>query len=169
MKLFIKIMLLVVVAALAGPFIIKGPNGGSLMTLEKLGVPAVSMPDFGKAAAAVKARVSAASEAPAESIAVFKWRDDNGQWHYSDKTQRGRPAQILDVDPENNAVHFAAADNSRSAAPTGSGADNQHDSGAVLTGASAAIGTLSDLMGAAKNVGPLQAQRAARQEHAMQE
>jgi hypothetical protein len=169
MKLFIKIMLLVVVAALAGPFIIKGPNGGSLMTLEKLGVPAVSMPDFGKAAAVVKASVSQAGASPAEPIAVYKWRDDYGRWHFSDKAQRGRSAQIVDVDPGNNVVHFAAADNSRSAAPTGSGADNQHDSGAVLTGASAAIGTLSDLMGAAKNVGPLQAQRAARQEHAMQE
>ena len=102
MKLFIKIMLLVVVAALAGPWRIKGPTGGSLMTLEKLGVPAVSMQDFGKAAAAVKARVSAASEAPAESIAVFKWRDDNGQWHYSDKTQRGRPATDLKCLPSNS-------------------------------------------------------------------
>jgi len=169
MKLFLKLMLLLVVTALAGPFIIKGPNGRPLMTLDKLRLPAVSMPDFGKAAAVVKASVSQAGASPAEPIAVYKWRDDYGRWHFSDKAQRGRSAQIVDVDPGNNVVHFAAADNSRSVAPAGIGTGNQHDSGAALTDSSAAIGNLSNLIGAAKNVGPLQAQRADRLEHAMQE
>ena len=169
MKLFIKLMLLLVLVALAGPFFIKGPNGRPLMTLDKLRVPAVSIPDFGKAAATVKASVIEASEAPAKSTAVFKWRDDNGQWHFSDKAQRGRPAQTLSVDPTAHVVHFAAAENSPSVAPAATGTENHHDSGVVLTGASAAMGSLSNLIGVAKNVGPLQEQRAARMEHAMQE
>lgn len=169
MKLFIKVILLVVVAALAGPFIITGPNGRPLMSLDRLRVPAVSLTDFGKAAAAVKTGVSDASEAPAKPTTVFKWRDENGQWHFSGKEQPGHSAQILSVDPAANVVHFAAAENSHGAAPPTSGTDNQHDSGATFTGASGIVGTLSNLIGAAKNVGPLQEQRATRMEHAAQE
>ena len=169
MKLFIKLMLLFVAAALAGPFLIKGPDGEPLLSLDRLRVPAISLPDFAKAAVAVKASVSEASEVPAESIAVFKWRDENGRWHFSDKAQPGRQAQTLSVDPAANVVHFAAAEHISNAEPASSGTDDQHDSGAVLTGATGAMETLSNLVGAAKRVSPLQEQRAATMEHAMQE
>jgi len=36
----IKVMLLVVVAALAGPFIINGPNGNPLLSLDKFSMTA---------------------------------------------------------------------------------------------------------------------------------
>jgi hypothetical protein len=168
MKLFIKVMLLVV-AALAGPFIIKGPNGKPLMSLDRVRVPAISLPGLAKAATAVKGSVSEASETPAKPIVVFKWCDKNGRWHFSDTAKRGQPAQSLSVDPGANVLHFAATDNPRTAAPTVGGSHNQQDSSTVLTGASGNMGTLSNLIGAAKNVGPLQEQRAARLEHAMQE
>ena len=55
MKLFVKFMLFIVVAALAAPFVLKGPDGRPLMSLDKLRLPTVSLPDFGKTAEAVSA------------------------------------------------------------------------------------------------------------------
>lgn len=73
------------------------------------------------------------------------------------------------MDPGTNLIHFASVGHAGSDAPTAGSTDNQHDSGAVLSGAPGAMGTLSNLIGTAKNVGPLQVQRAARLEPAIQE
>jgi len=155
-KLYIKVMLLVVVvAALAGPIVIKGPNGK----------PLLSLPDGIRAAARVKASVRAATDMPVKPITVFKWRDVNGRWHFSDTAERGQPTQTVSMDPGANAVRFTFAEHTRSVAPTADGCDYQHDSGA----ASGTLGTLTKLIGIAKHVGPLQKARAVRMEYAMHE
>jgi hypothetical protein len=90
MKLFVKLMLFVVVAALAAPFVLKGPNGAPLMSLDGIRMPEVSLPDLGEVRDTLKAGVRAADEEPANVTEVFKWRDDEGVWHFSDKGGAGR-------------------------------------------------------------------------------
>jgi hypothetical protein len=117
MKLFIEVMPFVVVAALAAPFAIKGPNGTSLMSLDKLRIPAVSLPDFSKATEGLKTGTGEAEGEPAKAVEVFKWRDEKGVWHFSDKLEQGRSAQKLSVDSNAGVVHFSGAGNSREEAP----------------------------------------------------
>jgi len=106
---------------------------------------------------------------PAKPITVLKWRDVIGRWHFSDTAERGQPTQTVSMDPGANAVHFTSAEHTRSVTPTADGSDYQHDSGAASAGASGALGTLTKLIGIAKNVGPLQKARAVRMEYAMDE
>jgi hypothetical protein len=56
------------VAALAGPFIIKGPNGKLLMNLDRVGVPAISLPALAKAAATVMASTTQALLTPVHPV-----------------------------------------------------------------------------------------------------
>lgn len=79
MKLFIKLLLFVVVLALAAPFFMKKPDGTPMLTLQSLGLGAVSnkvsvvLPD-------------SRPELP-KTAEVYRWQDENGTWHYSDKAQ----------------------------------------------------------------------------------
>ena len=156
MKLFVKLMLFIVVAALAAPFILKGPDGRPLMSLDMLKAPDVKLPDFSKAADAVSASLNKAGEEPSKAVAVYKWQDENGSWHFSDNVEQGQSAQKLNVDPNANLVHYEGAGESR--------AQDEHDaqSGSPL----GAVGTL---IGDAKNVGHLQEEHLARQERALQQ
>jgi len=107
MKLFIKLMLTIVVIAIALPFIMFGPNGGPLISLKDVKtppVPKVSMPDlpnvdvnmdkavgFGeKLVKPVQDSLNDALEAiglseKVEPITTYTWKDDKGVIHFSDK------------------------------------------------------------------------------------
>lgn len=162
MKIFVKLMLFIVVAAVAAPFIIKGPNGRPLMTLDRLHTPQVDLPDFSRAADAVKAGLDHMGDDSDKVKAVFKWQDEKGVWHFSDKVERGQTAQKLSVDPTANLVHFAAAGNSRK------NDDQDTGGGSHLVGASP-VGAVTKLIGDAKNVEHLQEEHVARRERALQE
>ena len=155
-------MLFVVVAALAAPFVLKGPDGGVLMSPDRLRTPAVSLLDFSAAADTIKAGLDEAVEAPAKPMAVIKWQDENGEWHFSDKIERGRSAAILSVDPNTNLVHFAADEGAPTEAPAMS--DKVKDGvrgGSPITGI-APLGAISKLIGDAENVDQLQKDGSAR-------
>jgi hypothetical protein len=169
MKLFVKVMLFVIVAALAAPFVIKGPDGRALMSLDRLRAPAVRLPDFSAAVDTVKAGLGEVVEEPAKPMAVFKWQDEKGVWHFSDKVEPGRSAQKLDVNPDANLVHFAAAEHSPPAASARSDdGDRGGPNGSPIT-ASAPLGAISKLIGDAEHVDQLQKERSARQERATQD
>lgn len=156
MKLFIKLMLFIIVAAVAAPFFIKGPDGRPLMTFDRLHTPSVKLPDLGKAADAVKATLNTAGEERAKVIAVYKWQDAHGVWHFADNAEEGRRAQQVSVNPNANMVHFTAQGDPSS--PT------ENDSG----GTAPVVG-IAKLIGDANNVSELHKEHAARQERAMEE
>lgn len=81
MKLFIKLMFLIIVAAVAAPFLLKGPSGTPLISLNGLHAPELKLSDLGKAADGAKADLSPAQDTPARMISVFKWQDESGVWH----------------------------------------------------------------------------------------
>ena len=169
MKLFVKLMLLIIVAALAAPFVIKGPDGKALVSLDRLRTPAVILPDFSAAVDAVKSGMSEVEEEPAKVMAVYKWQDEKGVWHFSDKLEPGRAVQKLDVNPDANLVHFAAAENSAVTATAESDTKSGGDSGGVASTSFAPLGAISKLIGDAKHVDQLQKDHAARQERAIEE
>ena len=132
------------------------------MSLDKLRLPTVSLPDFGKTAEAVSAGLGEAREQPAKAVAVFKWQDEKGVWHFSDNVARGQSAQKLSVDPNANLVHFAAAEDSRTK-------DDHHSGGGPSMAAVAPVGAVAKLIGDANNVEHLHQERAARRERALQD
>jgi len=74
----IKIMIAVVILACVAPFFIKGPNGEPLMTLDKL--------MNGSSSSSATASAASKREAP-QPTTVYKWQDENGVWHFSDREE----------------------------------------------------------------------------------
>ncbi len=89
MKLFIKLMIFMVFMALAGPFLLKGPDGRPLLTLQKLGVPSltqmIAMVRNGiPSPATTNTEPSHTSVAPAtRGNTFYKWQDKNGVWQFT--------------------------------------------------------------------------------------
>lgn len=77
MKLFIKLLMFLVVLALAAPFFMKKPDGSPMLTLQSIGLKSVA-----DKVDAVKHEVSVPKTAQ-----VYRWQDEKGVWHYSDQAQ----------------------------------------------------------------------------------
>lgn len=106
MRLFWKFLLLVLAAALAGPFFIKGPDGDPLLTGSDI------KQSFQKAASSAKRKFRSVSTDTQRALGnddagkttVHKWQDANGQWHYSDEAPEGAESETLVVDPDVNVM-----------------------------------------------------------------
>ncbi len=168
MKLFIKLMLFIVVVALAAPFIIKGPNGRPLMSLDRLHTPNVKLPDFGKAAEVLKADLGASGNTPAKVASVFKWQDEKGVWHFSDNEEEGHGARKITMDPNANVVHFSATEHSQPQSASMGGSSGDNHSGTSAAAGFAPVGAITKLIDDSKNVAALQEEHVARQERALQ-
>lgn len=95
-KLFIKLLLFIVVLACAGPFILKDKNGRPLMTVDKIKLPHLSMPDikwpsfFSKkqskpASTEILAEDSIVPEEGQEVEKFYTYKDDKGVVHFTDQ------------------------------------------------------------------------------------
>ena len=98
MKLFVKILCFGLVLALAGPFLMRGPDGQPLYTPAqawrslKASLPSLDVP----------------AVVPSQPVAVYRWRDVDGQWHFSgEPPAEGTPYTVLEIDPKTNAVGTA--------------------------------------------------------------
>ena len=94
MKLFVKLMALIVVLAVAGPFFIKGPDGRPLM-------------EIGEVAASIKRQWNAmvvdagrrVGNEDAGKVEVYRWQDADGNWHFSDEENPRGESELIKVDP----------------------------------------------------------------------
>ena len=114
MKIFLKLLMALVVLAVAAPFYLKDKNGAPLMALNDLKMPNLStppMPDNIKHAASgiisnSETFSSAATDtSPAEGkVKVHKWKDEEGVWHFSsvDSSKQGTSSQVIFIDPGKN-------------------------------------------------------------------
>ncbi|GLQ33566.1 DUF4124 domain-containing protein [Litoribrevibacter albus] len=93
MKIFIKLMLLAVVGAVVAPMFLKGPDGKPIMDVT----------DFAPSASSESAYVSA-SETSSKLTTVYKWKDENGQWHFSDNQAQGSNHETLKYNPNANVI-----------------------------------------------------------------
>ena len=89
MKRFGVLLLLVTVLAATGPFFIKDRNGQPLMSIRDISIPAPRLPAFSDVTQRDRTGEAAAP-------ALYKWRDENGQWHYG----RHAPAGIRAITVE---------------------------------------------------------------------
>ena len=100
MKLFVKVLCFGLVLALAGPFLLRGPDGQPLYT------PA----DAWRSLTAQMPSLDVPDVLPAKPVQVYRWRDANGQWHFEgEPPPDGTRYTVLEIDPKTNAVGTAAA------------------------------------------------------------
>lgn len=95
MKLFVRLMALILVLALAGPFFIKGPDGNPLMTVSGVRQGAETQwrrlkGDLGQAV----------GNENAGKVEMVRWQDASGQWHFGDDAPEGVAAEKIYVDPD---------------------------------------------------------------------
>lgn len=90
--MFIKIMILAVVAACVAPFFIEGPDGEPLITLKQL-TGETSPPE------------PIRDHEPSEKATVYKWRDENGVWQFSNTAvdvEEVEDVEIMELDGDIN-------------------------------------------------------------------
>jgi len=82
MGIFNKLLLLALVLAIAGPFILKKPDG----------TPYMDIKDFLKPVTNAKESIM-----PSESKQLYRWQDEKGNWQYSDTAPEKQQAESIRV------------------------------------------------------------------------
>jgi len=114
--LFIKIMVLVIIAACVAPFFIKGRDGRPLLRLGMLKMPEIStqaltdlkssvsrlkkeaLPQVAEKVSTVLDRNTPEPERPDQPMMrLYKWRDENGVMRFSDRPNPTGPSEIIHV------------------------------------------------------------------------
>lgn len=88
--MFIRMMICIVVIAIAAPFFIPGPNGTPIMTLDmfKFEKPSVSLPDINLGGGSAEAD---------SNQEVYRYQDENGVWHFTDQQPTQGNAEQIEI------------------------------------------------------------------------
>jgi len=84
MKSKIAVVVIILVAALAAPYFIKGPDGKPLLSLHN--------------------ETDAQQSTEQTRQTFYKWQDDQGQWHFADEVPAGVNAVAVEVDTAANVL-----------------------------------------------------------------
>jgi hypothetical protein len=115
MGLFIKLLLLLVIMALAAPFVLKGPDGQPLMTLDDIGKP----DSLSGLADSIGQQVSnpfadeahKATSSKEQKSQVYSWRDEQGNVHYSNiAPKESASVKTIRLDPNRNIIKMDKPD-----------------------------------------------------------
>lgn len=88
MKLFVKFLLFILVAAFVGQFYVKGPDGKPLLSWQKL-FPGKSSPVANLINKAQSEGADLGRSNSGNSDTVYKWKDKNGVWQFSQMPPNG--------------------------------------------------------------------------------
>jgi len=98
MKIFIKLLILLLILACATPFFIRGPNGQPLMSLNKLKFPELPSVASIKSKSGLFNSTEKSSQAKNKGdIEVYKWRDEKGVVHYSDRQGSDKKGKLTEI------------------------------------------------------------------------
>lgn len=130
-KLFVKLILLVVVLALAGPFFLHGPDGRPLLSPSDLKLPKFDLPKLQDAAPAGDTPAAdpqqwiqwsdragstlfnpdkltreqlALLDIKAQDNIFYRWQDANGVWQFSSLPNRNTLNLVVRTDPNANVL-----------------------------------------------------------------
>lgn len=127
MKIFAKLMMLLLVLAVAGPFLLKGPDGKPFMSIKDLGLPSfdlswlkpssdtpLPLPTQDPQAPMIqwsdgsrqKQTINGSTENPvaARANVYYRWQDQNGVWQITATPQPNVENIIVSVDPNANVI-----------------------------------------------------------------
>ena len=108
MKLFIKFLVFVLVLGLAGPFLLKGPDGRPLMDAHQLVPDVAAWPHRLERwwNRMLREGEILVEEGPAAAgkTRVYKWRSEDGSWRFSDTPNPQGQSEEVWVDPNGNVM-----------------------------------------------------------------
>jgi len=88
MGIFIKLLIFLFVLACSAPFFLKGSSGMPLISIDKLKLPDLSFDSL---------KSKTAQSSSKDSLEVYKWRDEKGVIHYSDKKGADKKARLTQI------------------------------------------------------------------------
>lgn len=102
MKFFVYLISIIAIIALAGLFVFKQPNGQAWLSLDDL-LPNTQI--INEKIDIVTKKVSEVfdnNQAEIDNkVKVYRWKDSNGNWSYSDKPDASMKNEEIQFDPEN--------------------------------------------------------------------
>ena len=87
LKILLKTLVLMIIIACVAPFFLKGPDDSPLLEPKDLKLPDIKKP-----------RTSIIK--PQEPVKIYKWKDKNGVWHFSNKEKPSPDAEVILVEPD---------------------------------------------------------------------
>ena len=91
--MFLRMMICIVVIAIAAPFFIPGPNGTPIFTLDMFSFEKPSLPSF----------VGSENEASG-SQTLYRYQDEQGVWHYTDQPLVDGAIEEIEVSTDINLI-----------------------------------------------------------------
>lgn len=89
----IKVFCCLLVLGFAGLFVLKSPNGTPWLSISDF------MPDTRSLESSINDLVpNVSSDDERDSVPVYKWRDAQGNWQFSDQPPKGVEAELVTVD-----------------------------------------------------------------------
>ena len=96
----IKLMIVMLIVACVAPMFLKDPNGEPLMTLEDWTIDLPAMISNLLSGDAPEATVAPDGTA-AQDLVVYKWQDEEGQWHFSNTPNDMATAEVMELSQVN--------------------------------------------------------------------
>ncbi|MEO0996749.1 MAG: hypothetical protein AAFX58_04450 [Pseudomonadota bacterium] len=121
MKLFVKLLILVLLLASVGPFFLKGPDGEPLWSYRE--VLHAAKAKLGRITSTPVSLPSPAALQPGDDVTVYRWQDASGEWHFAGEPPVGVSFDELKIDPDTNAIQMERAEPPVAAAPAESTAE----------------------------------------------
>lgn len=98
MKIFIKLLIFITVLACIGPFMLKGPDGKALLSMDKIQFPELSFwADIKNKSSQFFYGDSDQQKLKTDNLHVYKWIDKKGVTHYSDQSDPQYKAEFTEV------------------------------------------------------------------------
>jgi len=99
MKIFIKLLILMLIIACAAPFLLKGPDGKALLSIDKIGLPALPsfLVDIKSNSQQIFSGNGQQQTLKSNDLQVYKWVDKKGVTHYSDQSDSKHASQLTKI------------------------------------------------------------------------
>lgn len=99
LKYFLGSMISLVIIACLAPFFLKGPDDKALLAPDKLKLPDIKLP-LGKEKDLRPQAKDPRISSPPEQIVIYRWKDKDGAWHFTDYPNPDGPYETIYVAPE---------------------------------------------------------------------
>jgi len=99
LKYSIGSMIVLVILACLAPFFLKGPGDKALITPDKIKLPDIKLP--GRKSVDTRPNIPTNRGSKSENkIAIYRWQDKDGTWHFTDYPNPDGSSQVIYVTPD---------------------------------------------------------------------
>jgi hypothetical protein len=160
-KLHYKLLLFILVASVAAPFVLRDRDGHPLMSIHDMRLPEIALPDTNGLKDAVRAARNSTETASDEvhantgtktSAKIYRWQDEEGGWHFANSAPGERGATEIAVDTSVNVMQMESAAPARDPAANTTSKDTGAGSTATSISALLPLSQAVDVMQDARRV-----------------